>query len=254
MAFDLLPALDLKGGRVATMERGDPSTLAQHDRDPLDVARGYAAAGAGWIHVVDLDAALGGTAANLDLLARVAELPVRVQAGGGLSPGDVEAALSHGASRAVLGSAWLEDRAAVRALLRRRGRAVAVGLDVRSEMLSPRGGRSAERALEPVLAWLAGADPKPGCLVVTAVERDGTMQGPDITLLETVADRTGIAIVASGGVRSLKDIRALAALQPKVVGAVVGRALSEGAVPLREALALCADLDLRPSEAIIERR
>src|SRR5712691_8291351 len=93
-------------------------------------------------------------------------------------------------------------------------------------------------ALEPVLRWLAGAEPRPARLVVTDVERDGSMTGPDLGLLASVADRTGIPVIASGGVRSLEDLRAIAAIGPGVVGAVVGRALQEHAFSLAEALAV----------------
>jgi phosphoribosylformimino-5-aminoimidazole carboxamide ribonucleotide (ProFAR) isomerase len=187
--------------------------------------------------VVDLDAALAGRAANLDLIERIARLPVRVQAAGGLSVADVERALEHGADRAVLGAGALAARSECEALFARRGGRVAVALDVRGDRLMPRGARDPAEPLEPVLDWLAASVGPPGVVVYTDVMRDGAMAGPDRSALSAVADRTGLPVIASGGIRSASDIRDLVALAPAVIGAIVGRALHEGALTLAEALA-----------------
>lgn len=237
MTFDIIPAVDVRGGRIARMRGGDPATLAVSEGDPFDLARRFVESGARWVHVVDLDAALTGEPANLGLIARIAQLPVRVQAGGGLHAEAVAEALARGAARAVLGAGGLADRAgAERSFAEHPGR-VAAGLDVRGSRLSPRGGAFADELLEPVLEWLAGLAVKPAVVVVTDVGRDGRLLGPDTVLLVKVAERIGAPVLASGGVRSLEDLGALRALGPLVAGAIVGRAFADGVFTLGEALA-----------------
>jgi phosphoribosylformimino-5-aminoimidazole carboxamide ribonucleotide (ProFAR) isomerase len=235
MGFDVLPAIDVQGGRLARLRQGDPSTLAYEPGDPLDAAAALVEAGARWIHVVDLDAALSGRPANADTLRRIAGLPVRVQAGGGLGADAVRAALDLGAARAVLGGGALADRVEAERLLAEYGAGIAVGLDVRGERLAPRGGHP-ERPLGPVLTWLAGVEPRPCAAVVTDVERDGMLAGVDASGLVGLSERLGIPVIASGGVRSLEDLRVLAAAGPEVIGAIVGRALHGGAFTLADAL------------------
>ncbi len=235
-SFELIPAIDVRAGRRARMERGDPHTLREVAGDPAETAAELVAGGARWLHVVDLDAALTGRPANQAILRRIADLPVAVQAGGGLGPEGVAEAIELGAARAVLGASALSDLEVAAAAFRRNPGRVAVGLDLLGDRIVPRGGRVPPFALEPVLRWLAGVEPPPARLVVTHVERDGTMAGPDLTRLASVAERTGIPVIASGGVRSLEDLRAIAALGPGVVGAVVGRALQEHGFSVAEAL------------------
>jgi phosphoribosylanthranilate isomerase len=236
MPFDIIPAVDVSGGRIARMRGGDPATLAVSDGDPFEVARGFVEGGARWIHLVDLDAALTGEPANLGLIGRVAELPVRVQAGGGLYAGAVADVLRRGAARAVLGAGGLADRAGAERSFAEHPGHVAAGLDISGPRLSPRGGASAEEPLEPVLEWLAGLAVKPAVVVVTDVARDGTLRGPDTALLVMVAGRVGVPVLASGGVRSLEDLRALSTLGTPVAGAIVGRAFADGLFTLKEAL------------------
>ncbi len=219
------------------MRGGDPATLTVRGGDPFEVAGALVEAGARWLHVVDLDAAVRGDAANMDTLERIATLPVRVQAGGGLSPRNVVSALDRGAARAVLGAGALGDRrAAARVIAEHPGR-VGVGLDVLGDQLAPRGGRTPGEPLEPVLEWLAGLACEPPVAVITDVSRDGSLEGLDVDAFLAIADRTGLPAIASGGVRSTDDLRALAVHAPRVAGAIVGRALTEGAFTLAEAIA-----------------
>jgi phosphoribosylformimino-5-aminoimidazole carboxamide ribonucleotide (ProFAR) isomerase len=237
MSFDILPAVDVRAGRIARMRRGDPRTLAVSEGDPFEMARRLVDAGARWIHVVDLDAAMTGEPANLDLVRRIAELPVQVQAGGGLRADAVTDALQRGAARAVLGASALADRDAAERSFAEHPSRVAAGLDVRGAWLSPRGGAGSEEPLEPVLDWLAGLDAKPVMVVVTDVDRDGALLGPDTELLVRVARRVGVPVLASGGVRSLEDLAALRELGSFMAGAIVGRALADGLFTLEGALA-----------------
>ncbi len=230
--FEVIPAIDVMGGRIARLRTGDPGTLHVYSGDPMSVAEAFVAQGARWIHFVDLDAAFGSGASNVDLLRQVAALPVQVQAGGGLSPREVEAALDAGASRAVIGASSLTDRASVEACLSALGETVAVGLDVRGSRIVPRGSGVPGPELDEAVGWLGDA----GCprVVYTDVSRDGAMRGPDLDGLRALAAAFPGAIIASGGVRSRDDLDSLAALE--IEGAIVGTALYEAGLDLGEAL------------------
>jgi phosphoribosylformimino-5-aminoimidazole carboxamide ribotide isomerase len=235
VGFEVLPAIDLQGGRVARMSRGDPSTLERLDVDPLELARSWAAAGVRWVHVVDLDAALGGHTANLQLLRDVGALGLRVEAGGGLSEDGVAAALEYGASRAVLGARALLAPGTVEHALATYGDRVAIGLDAQGGRVVPRGSGASGPTVEEALARLAAA--RPALIVYTDVERDGTLSGPDLDGLSRVVEATGVPVLASGGVRSAADVAALAARHPALAGVIVGRALQDGRLSIDEALA-----------------
>jgi phosphoribosylformimino-5-aminoimidazole carboxamide ribotide isomerase len=230
--FEVIPAIDVMGGRIARLRTGDPGTLHVYSGDPMSVAEGFVAQGARWIHFVDLDAAFGSGASNVDLLRQVAALPVHVQAGGGLSPHEVQAALDAGAARAVIGASALSDRASVEASLGALGGAVAVGLDVRGNRIVPRGSGVPGPDLDETVSWLGEA----GCprVVFTDVSRDGAMRGPDLDGLRALTAAFPGAIISSGGVRSRHDLDALAALG--IEGAIVGTALYEAGLDLGEAL------------------
>ncbi|MGH9090461.1 MAG: HisA/HisF-related TIM barrel protein [Acidimicrobiales bacterium] len=251
--MDLLPAVDLMGGGAVRLVQGDFDRRSDYG-DPVALARRYADAGARWVHVVDLDAARTGEPANRGVVTAIAgELApsgVRVQAGGGVRTAeDVDELLAGGVARVVLGTAALEEpRRAVEAAARHPG-AVAVGLDYRprpdgSLEAAARGWlEGSGRTVAEVLARLEGAPV--AAVVVTAIERDGTLAGPDTNGLAAVLDATAIPVVASGGVGSVADLRALAALRSPgagrvLAGAVVGRALVDGRVDAEEAIAACA--------------
>lgn len=251
--MELLPAVDLLGGGAVRLVQGDFDRRSDYG-DPLDLARRYAAAGARWLHVVDLDAARTGEPANRTVLtaiaAEMAPGGIRVQAGGGVrSAEDVDELLAGGVARVVLGTAALEEPGLATELARRHPESVAVGLDYRhrpdgSLEAASRGWlEGSGRTVAEVLAALDGAPL--GAVVVTAIERDGTLAGPDLDGLTAVLEATGIPVVASGGVGSPGDLRSLAALRSpgsgrSVVGAVVGRALVDGRMDVEEAIAACA--------------
>ena len=208
--------------------------------DPLDAALAWQRGGAEWIHLVDLDAAFG-RGDNRELLAGVVgSLDVQVELSGGIrDDASLEAALATGAARVNLGTAALESPDWVRSAIARHGDAIAVGLDVRGTTLAARGWTQEGGDLWETLARL-DAD---GCAryVVTDVHKDGTLTGPNLQLLRDVCARTDAAVVASGGVSSLDDLRAIAGLTDLgVEGAIVGKALYSGAFTLPEALAAVA--------------
>jgi 1-(5-phosphoribosyl)-5-[(5-phosphoribosylamino)methylideneamino] imidazole-4-carboxamide isomerase/N-(5'phosphoribosyl)anthranilate isomerase len=236
---ELLPAVDVAGGQAVRLVQGAAGSETSYGA-PLDAALAWQSAGAEWVHLVDLDAAFGrGT--NRELIEQVVgRLDVRVELSGGIrDDASLDAALATGAARVNIGTAALEDPDWVRRAIARVGDRIAVGLDVRGTTLSARGWTQDGGELFETLARL-DAD---GCAryVVTDVHRDGTLSGPNLDLLRLVCAATDRPVIASGGVSSLDDLRAIASLVPDgVEGAIVGKALYAGAFTLEEALATVA--------------
>jgi phosphoribosyl isomerase A len=234
--LELLPAVDVAGGRAVRLVQGAAGTETGYG-DPLDAAADWARQGAEWLHLVDLDAAFG-RGENTDVLRAVIEqVPgVRVELSGGIrDDASLDRALTSGATRVNLGTAALEDPEWTRRAIAAHGDRIAVGLDVRGTTLAARGWTRDGGDLWAVLDRLEDA----GCprYVVTDVTKDGTLAGPNLELLRAVLDRTGKPVVASGGVATLDDLRALAGLVPQgLEGAIVGKALYAGAFTLVEAL------------------
>jgi 1-(5-phosphoribosyl)-5-[(5-phosphoribosylamino)methylideneamino] imidazole-4-carboxamide isomerase/N-(5'phosphoribosyl)anthranilate isomerase len=234
--FELLPAVDVADGQAVRLVQGQAGSETSYGA-PLDAALQWQADGAEWIHLVDLDAAFG-RGSNAELLREViAKLDVAVELSGGIrDDASLDAALATGATRVNIGTAALEQPEWVRSAIAKHGDRIAVGLDVRGTTLSARGWTQDGGELFEVLARL-DAD---GCAryVVTDVRRDGTLTGPNLQLLRDVCSATDRPVVASGGVSSLDDLRALADLHDLgVEGAVVGKALYAGAFTLSQALA-----------------
>jgi 1-(5-phosphoribosyl)-5-[(5-phosphoribosylamino)methylideneamino] imidazole-4-carboxamide isomerase/N-(5'phosphoribosyl)anthranilate isomerase len=237
--FVLLPAVDVADGRAVRLVQGEAGSETLYG-DPLTAALQWQEGGADWVHLVDLDAAFG-RGSNRQLLAEVVgKLDLAVELSGGIrDDATLDAALATGATRVNLGTAALENPDWVRTAIARHGDRIAVGLDVRGTTLAARGWTQEGGELFEVLALL-DAD---GCAryVVTDVRRDGTLTGPNLALLRSVCAATDRPVVASGGVSSLDDLRALAQLQPLgVEGSIVGKALYAGAFTLPEALAVVA--------------
>jgi phosphoribosylanthranilate isomerase len=234
VSLELLPAVDVAAGRAVRLVRGEAGSETTYG-DPVDAALAWQRDGAEWIHLVDLDAAFG-RGDNRELLARVVStLDCKVELSGGIcDDASLDAALATGATRVNVGTAALEDPEWVRRAIGRVGDRIAVGLDVRGTTLAARGWTRAGGELFDVLARL-DAD---GCAryVVTDVNRDGTLTGPNLQLLRDVCTATDRPVVASGGVSSVDDLLAIATV-PGVEGAIVGKALYAGAFTLAEALA-----------------
>jgi len=240
MSLVLLPAVDVAAGAAVRLVQGEAGSETSYG-DPLDAALEWQRGGAEWIHLVDLDAAFG-RGDNRELLASVVKkIDVAVELSGGIrDDASLEAALATGAARVNLGTAALESPDWVRDAISRHGAKIAVGLDVRGTTLAARGWTQEGGDIWETLARL-DAD---GCAryVVTDVRRDGTLTGPNLELLREVCARTSKPVVASGGVSSLDDLRAIAALTGEgVEGAIVGKALYAGAFTLPQALAAVAD-------------
>jgi phosphoribosyl isomerase A len=233
----ILPAVDVSSGSAVRLVRGAAGTETRYG-DPLAAALAWQGAGAQWVHLVDLDAAFD-RGSNQELLARVVgALDVAVELSGGIRDEEsLRAALDTGAARVNLGTAALESPDWVRAVIAEHGERIAVGLDVRGATLAARGWTRPGGDVWETLARL-DAD---GCAryIVTDVLRDGTLTGPNLNLLREVSSRTEAAVVASGGVSSLADLHAIAALGT-VEGVVIGKALYAKAFTLQEALAAVA--------------
>jgi len=233
--FVLLPAVDVADGQAVRLVRGAAGSETSYG-DPISAALTWQENGARWVHLVDLDAAFG-RGSNRDLLAEVVgTLDVDVELSGGIRDDEsLTAAVATGARRVNIGTAALESPEWVRRIIGEYGDRIAVGLDVRGTTLAARGWTHEGGELYEVLARLDTE----GCAryVVTDVDRDGTLGGPNVDLLRNVCAATDRPVVASGGVSSLDDLRALAKLSAEgVEGAIVGKALYAGAFTLPEAL------------------
>lgn len=239
MSLILLPAVDVVEGRAVRLVQGVAGSETEYG-SALDAALGWQRDGADWIHLVDLDAAFG-RGSNRELLADVVgQLDVAVELSGGIRDDEtLQAALATGCRRVNLGTAALENPQWCAAAIAEYGDKVAVGLDVKLEngdyRLRGRGWETDGGDLWPVLERLVGE----GCsrFVVTDVTKDGTLNGPNLELLASVTERTDAPVIASGGVSSLDDLRAIATLTDRgVEGAIVGKALYAGRFTLPEAL------------------
>jgi len=246
--FDLLPAIDLRDGRVVRLRQGDFGREIAYSDDPVAVARAFADTGARWLHVVDLDGARLGTPRQFETIARIVEAVgerLAVEIAGGLrSEGAVAAALALGARRVVVGTAVLRDANLATTLVTRHGPGrIAASLDVRAGRVAGQGwdpGADGD-AVEEVLVRLALAGIR--IFEVTAIERDGELSGPNLELLRSLVALGRGGILASAGIRSVADLQTVRALGCR--GAIVGRALYEGELVLADALAA---LDGPPGE------
>jgi 1-(5-phosphoribosyl)-5-[(5-phosphoribosylamino)methylideneamino] imidazole-4-carboxamide isomerase/N-(5'phosphoribosyl)anthranilate isomerase len=237
--LELLPAVDVEDGQAVRLVRGEAGTATSYGA-PLDAALAWQAAGAEWVHLVDLDAAFG-RGSNRELLASVvAALDVRVELSGGIrDDASLRAALGTGCARVNLGTAAMENPAWVARAIAEHGERIAVGLDCKLEdgswRLRGRGWTTDGGELFEALARLDAE----GCAryVITDVNKDGMLGGPNVELYRAVCAVTDRPVVASGGVSSLADLRALAELVPDgVEGTIVGKALYAGAFTLEQAL------------------
>ena len=235
--LELLPAVDVKDGRAVRLVQGELDAETAYG-NPLEVALEFQAAGAEWLHLVDLDAAFG-RGENSALLAEVVgKLDIKVELSGGIRDDEsLRRALATGCVRVNLGTAALENPGWTARVIAEHGDRIAVGLDVRGHVLAARGWTKEGGDLFETIERLE----RDGCsrYVVTDVTKDGTLKGPNLELLQEVCAVTKKPVVASGGISSLDDIAALSSLNGiGVEGAIVGKALYAGAFTLQQALEL----------------
>lgn len=238
MSFTIYPAIDIRGGKCVRLFQGDYAQETVYGESPLDVAKQWVAQGAKWLHLVDLDGAKAGQPVHAELVLSIARsVDVPVQIGGGIRTlEDVAAYLEGGVARVIIGTAALENRAFMEQALSRYGNQIAIGLDCRKGFVATRG-------------WLETSDVKAEDLarelvqlgaetfIYTDISRDGTLTGPNIEEIVSLARATGKQAIASGGVSVEQDLFALANYAADGVGgAIVGKALYTGAIDLAQTL------------------
>jgi len=234
----ILPAIDIKDGRCVRLYQGDYERVTTYDDDPVRVALRWQEAGAQWLHVVDLDGAAAGHSVNSDLIRRIrAETTFHIEVGGGLRTlDDIDMILKLGVERVILGTIAIQNPALLIAALRRWEERIVLGLDARAGKVAIAAWRDTSQ-IDAVA--LAQEMDKLGVqhLIYTDISRDGSLQGPNIAALQAMQRVVSCAIIASGGVSSLADLRALATVG--VEGAIVGKALYTGDVDLATAIREC---------------
>jgi len=235
-ALEILPAIDVKGGVAVRLTKGELDNQSKYG-DPLEVANEFVKSGVKWIHLVDLDAAFG-LGNNFEILDSIIKsVDIKIQLSGGIKDDEsLNRALTTNCSRINLGTAALENPEWVESVIKKHGDKIAVALDVDGKVLSPRGGTKSGGDLFQMITRLD----KAGCAryVLTDVNRDGALTGPNLELLKEVTSFTKTPIVASGGVSSLSDVKALMQLTDQGVEAVIiGKGLYTGAFTLPEVLA-----------------
>jgi phosphoribosylformimino-5-aminoimidazole carboxamide ribotide isomerase len=235
----LYPAIDIRGGGAVRLTQGDYTRETAYDADPADAAKRWADEGAELLHVVDLDGAKSGEPQNLDAIERIAaSVPCPIQVGGGLRDAEsVGAVLAAGAARVVIGTAALKDPEFLDAMLEAHGERVVVSVDARDRQVALQGWTEVGRegAVEVIEALTRRGVARFLC---TAIEVDGTMEGPAIEQLKAIASASSSQIIASGGVGTLAHLESLASQSPaNVEGVIVGRALYERRFTVAEAIA-----------------
>lgn len=234
----VFPAIDILSGRAVRLAQGDYERVTVYNEDPVAQARSFAEQGAQWLHVVDLDGARDGVPGNIDVIERiVAEVGLPVQTGGGIrSLETLERLDAAGTSRMVLGTKLATDPSFVTEAVARFGDRIVAGIDARDGMVAVQGWR--EGTSTPAQELVAELrELGISHLVYTDISRDGMQTGVNVEAYEHIAETAGFAVIASGGISTLDDLSALAALGPDVVeGAITGRAIYEGSFSLKHAL------------------
>ncbi len=231
----ILPAIDIKDGQCVRLYQGDYEQVTTYDRDPVQVAQRWQAAGASWLHVVDLDGAGVGHPVNTDIIANMrATNSLRIEVGGGLrSLASIEQLFAVGIDRVILGTIALKDRPLLREAVQRWGERIAVGLDARDGWVATLGWRETSETRATDLAAELRSEGVQH-FIYTDIARDGALRGPNLPDLHEMQGVTGSALIASGGVSSLEDLRAIAALG--IEGAIVGKAIYTGHIDLAIAI------------------
>jgi phosphoribosylformimino-5-aminoimidazole carboxamide ribotide isomerase len=236
MSFAIYPAIDLRGGKVVRLKEGDPARMTSYSDDPVDVASRWLGMGAEWLHVVNLDGAFGEYDwANRQALQAILELGAQVQFGGGLrSLEAIDAALSLGVNRVVLGTLAIEEPDVIAAALKTFGsEKIAVGIDARDGKVSVHGWKNDSGISAIDLARQMRALGL-RTVIFTDIRRDGLGSGLNIDSTRALAEASGLDVIASGGVHSMEDVNA--ARSANLAGVIIGRALYEGTIDLKETL------------------
>jgi phosphoribosylformimino-5-aminoimidazole carboxamide ribotide isomerase len=241
----IIPAIDLRGGQCVRLRQGRAEEMTVFSDDPVATGLKWQAAGARWLHVVDLDGAFSGSPQNLEAIRRLREnLTIPMELGGGIRTLEtISFYLDLGLDRLILGTVVLKDpELAARACARFAGR-IAIGLDARDGLLAVEGWTESSR--RTALEVAKSLEPlRPAALIYTDISRDGVKRGINIEATRVLAQAVDLPVIASGGVSSLADIEALLPLEPLgVVGVITGRALYDGSLDLKEAISLAQQDD-----------
>ncbi|MBI3996116.1 MAG: 1-(5-phosphoribosyl)-5-[(5-phosphoribosylamino)methylideneamino]imidazole-4-carboxamide isomerase [Candidatus Omnitrophica bacterium] len=236
----IIPAIDLLDGKVVRLIQGRRDDVTVYSNDPLATAKRWVDAGATWLHVVDLNGAFDGTYINLPIAERIIKASgIKVELSGGIRTAEtLSRAVAAGASRVILGTKACEDPEFVRTAATQYGRTIAVAIDAKAGQVVSRGWVSST-ALTPASLAQSVLGLGVTTIICTDVSRDGMLQGPNLSLLSEVLDVGSVELIASGGISSVADLQKLKSLESRgVIGAIVGKALYEGAIDLREAIRL----------------
>lgn len=237
--FTIYPAIDMRGGKCVRLLQGDYDKETVYGDSPYKMAEAFAAKGASWIHMVDLDGAKAGAPVNQEHVIRAArELKANIQIGGGIrTPDDVAAYLDAGVTRVILGSSAISDPDFVRAMLKQYGgEKIAVGIDARDGYVATHGWlETSEVRAEELGKELADAGAE--TFIMTDISRDGMMSGPNVEAIANLGQATGKQVIASGGVSSMSDLEELSSYSEKgISGAIIGKALYTDKIDLSQAL------------------
>lgn len=233
----IFPAIDLYGGSAVRLFKGDYNQMTVYSTDPLSVAKDFEAKGATYIHMVDLEGAKDGTTPNLSVVSAIAQnTSLRVEIGGGIrSMETVDKYISAGVYRVILGTAAINDRPFLEAALEKYSEKIAVGADVKDGFVAIKGWiETSSVSCEEFFSDMEKLGVR--TVICTDISKDGAMRGTNRALYKTLSERFSVDIVASGGVSSMEDIKALRDMQ--LYGAIVGKAYYVGAIDLSEAIAL----------------
>ncbi len=239
MALQILPSIDLRGGQVVRLKQGDYARQLNYAVDPVETARSFEKAGAKWLHIVDLDGAKEGRPVQTELISKIiSSTGLQVEAGGGIrATADIETLLRAGAHRVVVGTKALEDWHWFEKVVNTPAfeKRIVLALDAKDGIVATKGWtESSNKRAVDIAMWVSGWPI--GAILYTDVAKDGMLQGPNVEQTSALARATKVPVIASGGVGNLEHIRAVKA--SPAWGVIIGRSLYEGAIDLKEAIAI----------------
>ncbi len=233
--MNIIPAIDLIGGKAVRLQKGDYNKVTVYSETPVEVAKGFAASGAKYLHIVDLDGAKSGRADNIETIREIIRsVDMSVEVGGGIRNIETVALYADaGVDRIILGTAAVKDPEFLREAVSLYGERIAVGVDIKDGMVAIKGWTEvSEKSCEELCAELYEIGVR--YVICTDISKDGMMSGTNLELYSTLSERFELDFIASGGVSTLEDIRALSKM--KIFGAILGKALYTGAIELKEAI------------------
>ncbi len=235
----LIPAIDLKDGKCVRLRQGEMSQVTKYSDDPVGMAEQWQSLGARYLHIVDLDGAVEGKPQHLSHIEAIAKkLAIPIQVGGGIRHAStVRDYRSSGVDRVVVGTAALQDAQFLASIAQEFPQKILVGIDVKQGLVAVHGWTTVS-SLTPRQVFESVKDLPLGGIVYTDISRDGMLTGPNIAALRDAAQLSPVPVIASGGVTALEDIRAIQDLGPNISGVIIGKALYEGALDLKAALAV----------------